>query len=162
MNWGAITAIGEIVGAFAVVASLIYVASQIRLANRISVREARAELIDAVNAIYRLPLEQTQIAQLEVKLQSDNPTLTAEETHQAKALAKLWIVFLSKVNGARESGLLPAKVYEVYLGNFSLQLADQPGLVPYLRDQYQKSSISRGDFDAHDRAFHLLAIHEAT
>ena len=160
MNWEAVTAIGETLGAVAVVASLVYVATQISLANRISVREARAAIVETIHEIYRLPLEHPHVAALEVKLQSNEPTLTPEEVYQAEALVKLWITFLSKVNGAHESGLLPDRVYEVYLDNFSGQLVKQPGLIPYVASGYDQSSIRPGDFDAHDRIFSLLATYE--
>ena len=160
MNWEAITAIGETVGALAVVASLIYVATQIRLANRISVREARAELIEAISQIYRLPLEHPQIAQLEVKLQSKNPTLTPEEKHQVRALVNLWIPFTSKVSGAHESGLLPDRVFEIYMDTILQQIASQPGLIPHFVMALKESPIERGDFAALDRIFDFLATHE--
>lgn len=156
MNWEAIAAVGEGIGAFAVIASLVYVASQIRLANRISVREARAELIDTVQAIYRLPLEHPQLAELDVKLESPDATYTPEEAYQARALALLWITFLSKVNGTHESGLLPDVVFNIYVNNLAIQLQRQPGLVTFLIEGYKESSIRVGNFAAHDQIFALL------
>lgn len=47
MNWDAIGAIGEILGAAAVVASLVYLASQIRISNRLSRIESRERADDA-------------------------------------------------------------------------------------------------------------------
>jgi len=41
MNWDAIGAIGEIVGALAVVLSLIYLATQIRASNSVAQRDSR-------------------------------------------------------------------------------------------------------------------------
>ena len=156
MDWEAIGAIGEGVGAFAVVASLVYVASQIRLANRISVREARAELVDTVQAIYRLPLEYPHLAELSVKLQTRDASYTPVEEDQAWALAALWITFLSKVNGTHEAGLLPEKVLKVYVNNLVNQLQRQPGLFSFLVDAYKGSSVRPGDFLAHDQLFALL------
>jgi hypothetical protein len=49
MNWDAIGAIGEIVGALAVVVSLVYLASQIRIQNR----ESRAASVHQVIEGYR-------------------------------------------------------------------------------------------------------------
>lgn len=160
MNWDAIAAVGEGLGALAVIGSLVYVASQIRLANRISVREARAELVDTVQAIYRLPLEHPQLAELDVKLESRDATYTPEEAYQARALALLWITFLSKVNGTHESGLLPDIVFKIYLNTVSMQLQSQPGLAPFLIEGYKGSSIRPGDFSAHDHMFALLHASE--
>ena len=46
MNWDAIGAIGEIVGALAVVVSLAYLGTQIRISNRASRQTAEQHLID--------------------------------------------------------------------------------------------------------------------
>jgi Zn-dependent membrane protease YugP len=46
MNWDAIGAIGEIIGAVAVVFSLIYLATQIRISNRASRQAAEQNLLD--------------------------------------------------------------------------------------------------------------------
>ena len=51
MNWEAVGAIGEVVGALAVVATLIYLASQIRQ-NMMSNRNAALETISAQNAAW--------------------------------------------------------------------------------------------------------------
>ena len=156
MNWDAIAAFVEGIGALAVIGSLVYVASQIRLANRISVREARAELVDTIQGIYRLPLEHPHLAELNVKLESRDAIFTREEGDQVRALASLWITFLSKVNGTYESGLLPEKVFKVYLSNFSSQLRRQPGFISFLVEAYEQSSIRPGDFEAHDHIFALM------
>ena len=156
MDWNAVGAIGEGIGALAVIASLVYVASQIRLANRISIREARAELVDTIQSIYRIALEHPQHADLAVKLQSPNSTYTDQEAFQALSLASLWITFLSKVSGTFESGLLPERVMQIYVENFCEQLRAQPGLRSFLTRGYQMSSINRGDFYAHDCVFAML------
>jgi len=52
MNWEAVSAVGEIVGALAVVVSLIYLASQIRMQNR----EARAASVHQVIEGHRIAL----------------------------------------------------------------------------------------------------------
>lgn len=160
MNWEAMTAIGQTVGALAVVISLIYLSTQVRLGNRISIREARADLIDQVSGIKRLPLENPQLALLWVKLQSAEIALTPEETLQAYEFASVWLFFLQKVNGAYEAGLLPKKIFDVYLLHFSSMLVRQPGLIPHIALVYQESAIKPGDFAASDYVFGLLGTSE--
>ena len=156
MHWDAIMAVGQTIGALAVLISLIYLATQVRLANRISIREARSDLIDLISGIKRLPLENPQLAQLWVKLQSAETALTPEETLQAYEFASVWLYFLQKVNGAYEAGLLPQKVFKIYLDHFATMLVKQPGLVPHVALVYQDSAIEPGDFAATDHVFNLL------
>ena len=56
MNWDAAGAIGEIVGAFAVVMSLIYLASKIRIQNR----EARISSVHDITEAFRLAITSFQ------------------------------------------------------------------------------------------------------
>ena len=51
MNWDAIGAIGEIIGALAVVLSLVYLARQMRTSNRLAISEAFRNANSQVNAI---------------------------------------------------------------------------------------------------------------
>ena len=57
MNWEAISAIGQIVGAFAVVVSLIYLAREIR-------RNARAERLASMDTVIRWLRQLTEHPQL--------------------------------------------------------------------------------------------------
>ena len=156
MNWDAIAAVGETIGALAVVASLLYVATQMRQSNRISIRETRSALVATGAGIARLSLENPQIAILCVKLQSTDPVLTPEEAHPANDLASMWLYFLAQVNGSYEAGLLPDRVFEVYLETVSRLLTQMPGLTPHLTTALQEVGIKPGDFATHDFVFDLI------
>ena len=79
MNWEAVGAVGEIVGAIAVVMSLVYLASQIRIQNRESRASATHEILEAFRneiAIIRDP----DMADLLAKARSsDYESLTEPE-----------------------------------------------------------------------------------
>jgi hypothetical protein len=75
MNWDAIGAIGEITGAFAVVVSLVYLATQIRTQNR----EARAASVHQVIEGYRTSiavLHEPEMADVWVLAMGDFDSLT--------------------------------------------------------------------------------------
>ncbi|MGR8950540.1 MAG: hypothetical protein ACU84Q_21050, partial [Gammaproteobacteria bacterium] len=63
MNWDAIGAVGEIIGATAVVVSLVYLAGQIRTQNRESKMAAAHEIIAAFRAM-QVPLQSSELAEL--------------------------------------------------------------------------------------------------
>ena len=78
MNWDAIGAIGEIVGALAVVISLVYLASQIRIQNR----ESRAASVHQVIEGYRssiATLLEPEMAEIWVLAVSDFDSLTPSQ-----------------------------------------------------------------------------------
>lgn len=78
MNWDAVGAIGEIVGALAVVISLAYLASQIRAQNQ----EARAASVHQVIEGYRssiAALHEPEMADIWVLAMDDFDSLTASQ-----------------------------------------------------------------------------------
>jgi len=86
MNWEAFGAIGEIVGAIAVVASLIYLASQMRISNRESQQAAMREV--SQSGLTFLGRIGSDVATASVWLRglTQNEALTAEESMQFTAL----------------------------------------------------------------------------
>ena len=78
MNWDAIGAVGEIVGAFAVVISLVYLATQIRIQNR----ESRAASVHQVIEGYRSTiagLYEPEMAEIWVQAMSDFDALSPSQ-----------------------------------------------------------------------------------
>ncbi len=67
MNWDAIGAVGEIIGAAAVVISVIYLAIQIKRQTDQARLAATRELAVAWNEILRLPIEDEKFADLFLK-----------------------------------------------------------------------------------------------
>ena len=90
MNWDVIGAIGEIVGALAVVVSLVYLAQQIRIQNQ----EARNAALHAVSVGYRdtlATIADGDIADIIHKAISDYDSLTGAE--QLKLIAVVGRLF---------------------------------------------------------------------
>ncbi len=71
MNWEAIGAIGEIAGALAVVASLIYLATQIRQSNKLLILESRKYVIEQVTMIGEIVLKDETLITLMLKQRED-------------------------------------------------------------------------------------------
>lgn len=87
MNWDAIGAVGEIIGALAVIASLLYLAIQIRQSNMYARMEARQRMIEHVSKELNAQMLDPDITYANVKEEA----LT--ETEQAK-LSFFWINFM--------------------------------------------------------------------
>ena len=90
MNWDAAGAIGEIVGALAVVISLIYLATQIRVQNR----EARIASAHEISEGFRNAIASArdpQIAKLIVKVRKDFDGLDEAEMVQMFSIAQSYL-----------------------------------------------------------------------
>jgi hypothetical protein len=78
MDWDAIGAVGEILGAFAVVGSLVYLGSQIRVQNR----EARVASVHEASEAYRTSiavLQDPEMADLHIRALSNFDDFTPAE-----------------------------------------------------------------------------------
>ena len=85
MNWEAIGAVGEIVGALAVVFSLIYLATQIRVQNT----EAKVASVHDIKEAYRQTIAgllDKEIAEIHIKALDDTDSLTDVERLRLIAL----------------------------------------------------------------------------
>lgn len=90
MNWDAIGAIGEILGAFAVFATLVYVALQIRHSIQATRGLVRESVSDRVVADIRAPLNNERLAVAFLKLEKDEP-LTEMEVMLVDRHARAWL-----------------------------------------------------------------------
>ncbi|MEZ5572260.1 MAG: hypothetical protein R3E64_09565 [Halioglobus sp.] len=79
MNWEATGAIGEIIGAAAVVISLIYLASQIRISNRASRQAAEQNLLDNQRQWLGRIADSDSLSTIWMRGAKDDPDLTEGE-----------------------------------------------------------------------------------
>ena len=85
MNWDAIGAIGEILGALAVFGSLIYLASQIKVSNK-SARQAAMQEVQNLTSDFIATLSSSdENSRIWVKGSFDDPDLTDYEKFQFRA-----------------------------------------------------------------------------
>lgn len=133
MNWEAIGAISETVGAIAVVITLIYLALQIRQANRISRYSAendfRSQFID-INSTF---IEHADLyAMLQDNAEDLTPSDSAKALYMARGLMNAWWAAESAYN----YGLLSEASFEVNLNDVSIAAREAPGLLPYFAYVY--------------------------
>lgn len=76
MNWDAIAAVGELIGAVAVVISLLYLASQIRTSNKAARHAASREIMVEYSQIYGQLATNLETAELWLRVCSNDPDLT--------------------------------------------------------------------------------------
>ncbi len=87
MNWEAIGAIGETVGAIAVFVTLVYLAAQIRHATRIATASSEIEIRNGYGDLNQAIYGDEELAELFVKAQSSDAQLNP--TDQTRLMAWL-------------------------------------------------------------------------
>ncbi len=128
MNWDAAGALGEIIGATAVVVTVIYLAIQIRAARVDSASAATYSVVEGFSRWRSTILENTDIAEAITKA-NRRESLTEREQLQVRMvfdeLLVLVIVGPSDIEG-RGSGQAPA-----VLEYLEMMFEENPGLIPY-------------------------------
>jgi len=103
MNWEAIGAIGEIVGALAVVGSLVYLASQIRVSN-IAARAAKTQDIqNQFSNWYKAIYSDDEIWSIWVKGSNDDPEISVSELGRYRIILLDLMLILARVEEQRQS-----------------------------------------------------------
>ena len=77
MNWEAIGAVGEVVGAIAVLATLLYIVAQIRLSNRIAIASSETSIRSSFGQLNEAIFGDTEFATIMSK--AKNPDVEFDE-----------------------------------------------------------------------------------
>lgn len=107
MNWDALGAIGELIGAVAVVGTLIYVGRQIHQANEQSRSQARYSFIDAYGKMNASITENRAVASI-FRRGMDGTNLDDDEAMQFFALLGQFLNTWATLSDLHDANLLPA------------------------------------------------------
>lgn len=126
----------ELVGITAVVLSLLFVASELRLSNEIAIRESREAILTAWNEMSRLEYENPDITAFHIKLRDSSQTLNDEEKARAQALVRSYMSVAGLINSSYGAGMLPPEVLDIHLGVFRNFFSEYPHLVPHFKSVF--------------------------
>ena len=99
MNWEALGAIGELVGAVSVLLTLIYLARQIKENTKVQTISAYSSMMYGFEALHSWSGSTKELAQINLKMYSeDTPELSVAEKH---LLALMFHTFANHVHKAR-------------------------------------------------------------
>ena len=125
MNWDAIGAVGEILGAIAVVATLIYFGRQLSQANRISTVTGARELQQMYTHVYTMIATNSEMT----RMHDPNYTVqSAEEQEQIDSFVPLLTGIWLTTAIAHEQGLIDSHQYQIYCEDVEVKLSKWPGL----------------------------------
>jgi len=125
MNWDAIGAIGEILGAVAVVLTLFYLAKQTKQSVELGKTTEQRTLIDQSNAYLRVTIEPENLAAIRKGLVSYRE-LQPDEQAKAFVILVQFINHYERCLYAHKAGVLPTPVLIAYR-NFAISFLVTPG-----------------------------------
>ncbi|MCG8414158.1 MAG: hypothetical protein MI746_08050 [Pseudomonadales bacterium] len=157
MNWDAIGAVGEVVGAITVLVTLIYLARQVRQSNRIAIASAEIALREAANGIYKSITDESEYASLVAKLAADSSNLSPTEEQQAIAFVGLNINLWSAVTRAHDQGLITDYTLNNYVTDVDATLNMYPGSAKFFKRQTEHYKFSHGTSPIFDQLLKTLS-----
>ncbi len=129
MNWDAAGAIGEIIGAIAVVATLAYLAKQQKQANRVANANLQMGIFHRASLNQDVTLSQEKAAEFLVEMRK-TPYEELNEIQKVKleAYAYRKANLYSSVQASYDQGLVPESMIKIYSADLENELSRYPAL----------------------------------
>ena len=129
MDWDAIGAIGEVLGAVAVIATLLYLGTQISQTNRIAKSSVARELQQKYSDLYTLIATNSEIMGLVTRLRNSNYVIESEEEEeQLESFCLLLLGLWLSTGVAHSQGQIEHNQYQVYCQDVEVKLSKWPGM----------------------------------
>jgi len=126
VNWDAIGAVGEILGAVAVLITLLYLATQIRQTNGISRFNTQKDLMASFDNLNKLVV--TDLSLREVLHKSEE--LSVDENEQLYTFVNMWCNTWTLCQTAHDNGLTDEGFYDSAKRDVSFELQRWPNFRP--------------------------------
>jgi len=148
MDWDAIGAIGEILGALAVVATLGYLAVQIRQNTRSTTTSIYESAMNGYVELNRTASE-ADISAIVFKAHTDPESLSELELFQYRAFHRMWFAHVYKLFRLYERGVLPEDEWETTLRDVDSWISQVPQLHMDFREENPFFSDLYVEIDRH-------------
>jgi len=142
MNWDAIGAVGELIGAGAVIATLIYLAQQIKDSARASRSAAVTDATNAIQALYQELGTNPQSSEHFLKGLTDYDSMSESEQFRWLMLMHSWFIAFQRSFFLSREGTLDASLRDS-IGTALLAVNHLPGLKQYWQ---QRKSFFQPEF----------------
>jgi len=128
MNWDAIGAVGEIVGAGAVLLTLVYVAFQLKQTNDISRFNASKEIADSFDNMNQMIVNDPSLRQALAK----TTDLSTDEKEQVYAYVNMFCNTWLMIQVAHDNGLLDKEFFTAAKRDVPFELERWPNVRPFV------------------------------
>ena len=155
MNWNAMGAVGEILGAIAVIATLVYLARQVSQSVGVARASQNRTLLESYEDYNDLVFTHPTVAELLAGLEQEGAVTSAAENIRVRHLTYRLMNFYMSVQTAYNNGQLGAAEFAIYKLDVESTLDHYPGLMPYFESQIQRYGAAK-DFEIYERLHELL------
>ena len=162
MNWEAIGAIGEIIGAIAVLITLIYLAGQIRQSNKIALVSTELGLRASGSELNRISIDNYNIIELYVRGMDPTSTFTEDELLALQIYFTDWWNKSIANEVAYKNGFAPEETYRMFFDTATNFIGSSPvnrkvisnmiNIWPSL-SEYDTTKYLKTELEKHDQFF---------
>jgi hypothetical protein len=122
MNWEAITAIAELLGVAAVLATLIYLARQVKQANQ-EARDATAwRITESIAQLVHELNSDSETAEIWCKGVDEFDSLSRVERERFVAMVAMWTNILMALHRTRKTSQIPGEYWDQVLESFAMYM----------------------------------------
>ena len=132
MNWEAAGAVGEIIGAVAVIATLAYLARQMSHSVDLARASQNRDLMESYESYYELILANPGVAELLAELEDSAVELSAADNVRVRHLAYRIANIYASIQLSFSNGQLSSQEFSMYKQDLPNVLDHYPGLRPYI------------------------------
>jgi hypothetical protein len=141
INWDAIGALGEILGALAVLSTLVYLATQVRRANELSRFNSSKDILNQFNDINRMVTSDSELRRVLMK----QDEISADEREQIYNFAMMFCAVWMSAQIAYDNDQIEEEFYEACKEDVLVEVVRWPnfrsGAEQWLRNYPQNSSM---------------------
>ena len=135
---------GEFLGGLGVIASLVFLAHQIRVSNKLSIAATEREVMGNFSSLNELFMGNNEASNLMAKLTDPNTDFDKPQTEKARAfvrrLANAWIA----ADESHRQGFLTDNTYELLRDDVQMVLLTYPSIQPFVSEFLGFYPNSRG------------------
>ena len=142
MNWDAIGAVGEIIGAIAVIATLLYLARQIQDSARAARSASVTDATNAIQALYQDLGTNSQVSDHFMKGLTDYSSMSESEQYQWLMLMHSWFIAFQRSFFLSQEGTLDTGLRDS-IGTSIIAVNHMPGIQRYWE---QRRSFFQAEF----------------
>ncbi|MGR8947519.1 MAG: hypothetical protein ACU84Q_05690 [Gammaproteobacteria bacterium] len=157
MNWDAIGAIGEIIGAVAVIATIIYLARQISQSVDVARASQNRNLMESYEAYNDLILSNPIVAELLADLETGSKEIAAADTVRVRHLAYRLMNIYASAELSFRNGQLGDDEFALYQHEFESMVQLYPGILPHFLANLDRHPAMK-EFEIYKGLCHAAAV----
>ena len=140
MKQPTIRTVAEAAGIVALLASLVFLAMEIKQSNKIAIASIQYDILSDFNEYHRLVLADPEVAEfISILKNADDRALSPAGEARAHAFVTNFINIWYVIHTAHENGQLTDDTYQVYLEDVRSIVLHYPRVAPYLKESIQRT-----------------------